>query len=412
MLRLAIYGHFGSQNIGNECTLRAVLVNLRKQMPEMTAFCICSDPVVARQEHDVEAVAISVLDTFGNPNHTAKPRGLLRKLLHVVRRTLVGTSQQLREMWRAYRLLKGVDTFVLVATGMLEDSHGSNTWPLTIYRWTLAARLRRCRIIALGIGAGPFETRTRRVLSTAILRTADYVSYRDQESKDCVSEAGLDTSRHTVVPDLAFSLPLRASSRADGQLRNTPVVALGVIDRSKFSSDARYRIYLEKLCAFAEVLIEEGSAVRVIHGDGLYDKESILELRNIFASKGALDDGRKLSIPPIASLDDLLTVLEDADIVVASRYHNMILALMLAKPVIALSYHWKFASVMSRFNLSRYVQPVREFELSWLLERSRELLAEREDLAPEIRTAAEACRASVMNQYRTVWEPARACRAG
>jgi polysaccharide pyruvyl transferase WcaK-like protein len=411
MTRLALYGNFGRHNIGNECTLGAVLVHLRTQTPEPTIFCVCSDPVVVGQEHSIEAIAILGRHPTDDANRAAH-NGLLSKLRRLVRRVLGTIPRQVDELWRAHRLLKGADALVLVGTGMLEDEDGDTAWPLAVYRWTLAARLRRCRVIVLGIGAGPFQTWATRALSGAILRGADYISYRDQESKDCVGAAGIDTTLHQVVPDLAFSLPVAASPRARGHLDAAPAVAIGVIDRSKFSSDGQHRAYLETLCAFAESLIEEGHTVRLIHGDGLYDRESVAAMRSLFAGKVFSDEVGKLSIPSITSFDDLLRTLDDVDIVVASRYHNMVLALMLGKPVLALSYHWKFASVMSQFSLSRYVRPVHEFDLSWLVDRSRELLAARNELGREIRRAADACRESVMNQYRVVWELAQPRQGG
>ena len=42
---------------------------------------------------------------------------------------------------------------------------------------------------------------------------------------------------------------------------------------------------------------------------------------------------------PIASVDDLLKQLAATDVVVATRFHNVLLALLLNKPAIAISYH-------------------------------------------------------------------------
>ncbi len=393
--KLALYGNFGRHNIGNECTLAALLVHLRRRGGEIIAFGVCSDPQIVKGEHGLDCVAISTPEPAPRPGSPAGAWRLPRKLLY-------GVPRQLRELWRAYRLLRGADALVLVGTGMLEDEDGGTAWPLTTLRWVLAARARRCRVVVLGIGAGPFQTRATRLLSTAILRAADYVSYRDRESKDYVHAAGLDTSRHVVVPDLAFSLPLEQTAGRAQVSQSRATVALGVIDRSKFSSDAQYRSYLQVLCGFAEHLLAEGHSVRVIHGDGLYDHESLGALRDLFGSAGILGDTAKLSIPPIASLNDLLVVLRDVDLVIASRYHNMILALMLGKPVLALSYHWKFASVMSDFGLGRYERPVRDCELAWLIDRSREILQMRAELGQRITKTAEACRSSVIAQYGVV----------
>src|SRR5207247_371019 len=54
-----IFGNFGTQNLGNECTLQAVIHNVRQYLPDAPLRCICTDPEDTSRRYNVTAVAMS-----------------------------------------------------------------------------------------------------------------------------------------------------------------------------------------------------------------------------------------------------------------------------------------------------------------------------------------------------------------
>ena len=42
--RIALFGNFGTGNLGNEATLQAMLYNLRSHLPNAEISCICPGP--------------------------------------------------------------------------------------------------------------------------------------------------------------------------------------------------------------------------------------------------------------------------------------------------------------------------------------------------------------------------------
>jgi len=60
-------------------------------------------------------------------------------------------------------------------------------------------------------------------------------------------------------------------------------------------------------------------------------------------------------------------------VVVATRFHNVLLALMLDKPVVALSYHEKIASLMSGVGLGEYCHDVDRLDVPRLVEQFTKL---------------------------------------
>lgn len=398
--RLVLFGNFGNCNLGNECTLSAAIHGLRERMPDAELLCICSDPKNVSRDHHVPAVPIDARFNLSSPDEstTFTDRSNLAK--RCLNFATVKAPRMFQTLRRALRTIRAKDVFILIGTGMFE--HGSPAWLLSLLAWTLAARLRGCPIIILSMGAGPYAGGPERLLSNAVLRLATYVSYRDQVSKDYVTGTGLDTIRHVVVPDLAFSLStahLCHSVRSSGL---TEVVGIGVSDASKFDSARQYRSYLKDLCSFVLWLLDHGRSVHLIHGDGLYDRPGLAALQQLLRASGADTTSPALHVPCITSYEDLIESLAQLDLVIVSRYHNMILALLLGKPVISLSYHWKFEALMSRFGLGAYCRPLSSWDPAWLRNRFDSLVSESDALSRRIRAVSDECRKEVSSQYDAV----------
>jgi|SRR5208337_4121443 len=56
--RIALFGNFGTGNLGNEATLQAMLYNLRRYLPNAELSCICMRPENTASEHNISAVPI------------------------------------------------------------------------------------------------------------------------------------------------------------------------------------------------------------------------------------------------------------------------------------------------------------------------------------------------------------------
>ncbi|MFF1770951.1 polysaccharide pyruvyl transferase family protein, partial [Streptomyces sp. NPDC058249] len=74
-----------------------------------------------------------------------------------------------------------------------------------------------------------------------------------------------------------------------------------------------------------------------------------------------------------SSLADVMKEMAAADTVVATRYHNLICALKVGTPTLALSYAAKSDALMARMGLGAYRHPAREVDADRLLEQFRAL---------------------------------------
>src|SRR5215831_1249885 len=56
--RIALFGNFGTGNLGNEATLHAMVYNLRRHLPNAEIGCICPGPENTASEYNISAVPI------------------------------------------------------------------------------------------------------------------------------------------------------------------------------------------------------------------------------------------------------------------------------------------------------------------------------------------------------------------
>ena len=70
----------------------------------------------------------------------------------------------------------------------------------------------------------------------------------------------------------------------------------------------------------------------------------------------------------VSTLDELLARMSLMDYVVTCRFHGVVFAHMLNKPVLAISHHPKMATLMNDIGLGKYCTDIRTFDLDMLTE--------------------------------------------
>ena len=394
-VEITFFGHFGTLNTGNDGTLLAVVSSLQALHPDWTFGCVCTAPEVVSERLGIEAVPIST--------RTARlwdrQVGFGRRL----RSAIVGVGQEIMEWVSAYHALDGTTMFVIPGTGLLTDAFGLSAWgPYNLFKWSLVARMRGAKVRFLSVGAGPIYGWLGGRLLRHALSMADYRSYRDDASMQCVKSIGVDTTHDCVVPDLAFSLPRHvfpATERLPGRRR---LVGLGLMMYPGRYSTSQPKVdtypkYLESVVVFVRWLLAHNYDVRLLLGDG--DESVIGELGDLLRTRLGSYDEARVSHAPIASVEDLLAQIETTDIVVATRFHNVLLALVLGKPVLAISFHDKCASLMRDVGLADYCQDVHELEVERLLEQFQALEEHAALVTANIEARVEKYRRALDAQY-------------
>ena len=173
--KICFFGHFGSTNFGNEITLQTVLYHVRRRLPEAEFTCICTGPEALAATKEIETIPIS--PTF------VKARRLRTWLPGLLGRVFIGIPSELSRWLDAFKRLRGADVLIIPGTGLLTDAYGLLGWgPYNLFKWSLAAKLRRCKLLFVSVGAGPLYSVLGRCFVKSALFMAGFRSYRDNAS--------------------------------------------------------------------------------------------------------------------------------------------------------------------------------------------------------------------------------------
>lgn len=404
--KISLFGNFGTLNIGNECTLQAIILNIRKHLPGADINCICSIPDDVQVRHGLPAFPISL-----RPKRTSSPEapGRSKRLFFRMARGLfLRFPGELRDLARMRQVLKGRDMLIMTGTGMLADGmEGPLGLPYEIFKWTLVAKFLRVKVLFVSVGVGPLYYRLGRRFVKKSLGRADYIGFRDRQSQDYA--AGLGFHKTSVVfPDLAFSLPRTLFPVSPRATAAKPVVGVGLYDycgRGLNSESDRnaYQGYLHKIGDFIEWLVGRGYLVRVLIGDIAYDSAVREDLRRSFEERGMEYSRPQILDEPVASVADLFRQIGSTDIVVASRFHNIITSLILVKPVIGISYHNKVDSLMASVGLPEYCLSIADFEVAGLVERLASVEDHIEEICLRISESTQKYGEALDRQYRLIF---------
>ena len=400
---MVFFGNFGTQNLGNEYTLQSIVHNARKYLPDAELTCICPDPEDVSARHKIPAIRMSYRYSKDFQSRMERRRNspIARLSSRVARLPL-----ELIEWAQAFKALRGAGVLVMPGTGMLGDFGIS---PLGLHyqilKWSIVAKLRHCKLFFVSVGAGPIAHPVSRWIVKRAASLADYRSYRDSFSREYLARIGFDTSRDFVYPDLAFSLTPRrvGSRRLQGHSR---VIGLGLMDyygQRMEHSELTYQSYLDKVTTFTAWLIEQKYIVRFLIGDVAYDQRIRRDVLGLLQTRGIKYEGQIID-EPISSVEEVIEQLRGTDIVVATRFHSIVLALMLGKPVLAISYHKKIDSLMAALELVEYSQSVDQLDPSLLVQKFIKLEQSSESLKLLIRRKVHEYHRNLDKQYAHIFK--------
>jgi polysaccharide pyruvyl transferase WcaK-like protein len=271
--------------------------------------------------------------------------------------------------------------------------------------WCLLARLCGTRIAFVSVGAGPISHPTSRWLIKHATSMAQYRSFRNKFSKEFVKSLGLNTANDPIYPDIAFRLPVPPPAvRSSSAKVKRSTVCVGVMQYHGWSGHLRtddriYEGYLGKLTEFVLWLLDQDFCVRIIMGDE-GDQKAVDDLVNaVVLKKPSLPEAMLIAEPAHSGLE-VMRQLADADIVVSSRFHNLVFALMLGKLTISTGYTEYHKELLADMGLGAFCQHSENIKVETLISQFRELMTNRSHYEAVIRDAVAAARKSLAHQDR------------
>lgn len=352
---LVLFGLFGAGNFGNKASLHSAVEAARRLAPDARVVSVCAVPEVVTAALGIDAEPIMM-------SRWEDPYARLPKAGRLLVRPLIEAARA-RE---AARFLRGVDAVVVPGTGILDDfGVRPQQMPWDLFRWTLIAKFTKTPFSFVSVGAGPIEHPVSRWLMKQATRRASYRSFRDEVSRSYMIGLGAANPVDPITPDVVFGLshPTPTPVSSGGRLR----VGIGVMSFFGWGNDSRrgaatFERYLSSLVSLVDGLVQQGHSVRLLTGersDEVAVERLLSELRLLPHAEGITAN---VVVEPITSLYELFEQIQLTDGVIATRYHNVIAALMMGRPTVSIGYADKNCEVMRGLGLEDHCYRVEEFE--------------------------------------------------
>jgi polysaccharide pyruvyl transferase WcaK-like protein len=386
--KIGLLHHVGGGNLGDDATLQAVAENIRRRRPaaEIIAFSMNPDDTearhgmrsfpVRRRGWSIGYKAPGTEQGFkASVRSLVRRHGLIFKLVKAAGSVVRLTGMILGELsflMSSRRHVRSLDLLMICGGGQLTERDGPWGFPYTIFKWVALARSAGVRCVFLNVGAGPLALPLTKYFARRALSAADYVSLRDAKSKALLDEIGY-AGDSRVYPDSAYGLEF-ATKKGVSQGGAQPIVGFAPMpyphprmygaEKDRIAYDA----FIAKFAGFASWLVAQSCALTLFGTDIGVDPLAIEDVRTALLDHHGVPSSQ-YGVDRSMSVQELLTAMSKMDVVVTCRFHGVIFAHLLNKPVLAIAHHPKVTELMSDLGLSRYCVDIRNFDLDLLADR-------------------------------------------
>lgn len=425
--KIALMGPWGYGNLGDASIQTAMIQNIHKYYPNAQIYGCSLFPKDTQERHGIPSFTMCNWPS-GNSWWEGDEKNFITKNLNKFSKKIRGISNpSIRKLFipirvpsewvleilalvRSFKILRDFDAFIVSGGGQLDDVfNGAWVQPYALFLWGLLARLRRVNFMIVSVGAGPIEAPLSKFFVNQALTFANYRSYRDRKSKQYVEKVvNFHRQEDPIYPDLAHSLDLdryQVLSKSRGEQRT--IVGIAPIPHKYAHTSPgligddtlTYVTYLNKLASFVIWLLQNQYAILFFTGEDGVDRPAIHDLRRTLEKSEVVYSEDQIIENPISTVDDLMLQLAETDLVVASRFHGVLLSQLLNKPVLALSFHDKIDSLMTDSGQTEYCLPIDDFEVEILKERFLALKENQTVIKEQLAKRTQQYREALDEQY-------------
>jgi len=270
----------------------------------------------------------------------------------------------------------------------------------------LIARILKKKVAYISVGAGPIRSKSGKFFAKKALSYASYRSYRDEASLECIQQLKIPGRMH-LCRDLAFSLKLNESRSVAESEMNPRIVGINPVpfyDENSWIGGGRsaYDQLINKLSEFSLWLMDDGYHIHLFPTQLNLDPPVIEDIsRNMIKIRGPYVTDKLVS-RPITSLETLLNAMSKMEIVVATRYHGVVLPYVLHKPVLGIAYHQKTLDLMKQMMQSEYAMTISGLTLDDMKKRFSELKRHKKEVIERISLESEKWKMKLEDQFDEV----------
>jgi polysaccharide pyruvyl transferase WcaK-like protein len=419
--KIGLLHHVGGGNLGDGATLEAVAGNIKQRRPNAEIVAFSMNPDDTDRKHRIKSYAlrrngwsVGYKSTGTGTTFKANVKALtskyrlvfnLLKATSAVIRLPIGVLGELSFLVSSLRIIKSFDLLIVSGGGQLTEKDGPWGFPYTIFKWVVLARLAGVSCMFLNVGAGPLTLPLSRFFARRALLAADYVSLRDEKSRALVHEIGF-AGECRVCPDSVYGLDIASTKRSVRERSSQSIVGFAPMlypdrDPSGYPAErnqAVYEAFIGKLASFASWLVR--SHTLALFGTDIgVDPPAIEDLQRTLLSIHGIPPPLSGVYQPITSVLDLLATMSGMDYVVTCRFHGVIFAHLLNKPVLAIAHHPKVTELMADLELQHYCVDIRDFDVNSLKDRFASMVNNAEEIKAQMAAKLTRNRQLLKNQF-------------
>ena len=345
-MKIVISGFYGLGNTGDEAILESIIDNLRTSLDEPLDITVFSlSPQATAETHQVKAI-------YRAWRHSNKEK-----------------IQALRE----------ADLLISGGGGLLQDTYPTKFLfgPLPYYLLiVLLAKMCGTKVMFFSQGIGPVTSRWGKTLMK-LANLADFITVRDQYSKDYLEKLNVTKPETVVTSDIVFAFRKKHDTSCMDSLDlrgDEKLVAVSV--RPWFE----YTEHFKQTADILDQLIEQKGITPVfVPMEGHHDtkaSEQVLQFMKHSSECKLLGE----NFTP----NQYMNFIGDCELAIGMRLHALIFATLTGVPHVGLSYDKKVESLLKRNGMWKFSSDLMTVETDKLVANAITLLDNRNQYTQEI----------------------------
>ena len=373
MTRVHIINHFPA-TLGDRALLRAVVKGVRETIPDsrvsVASFLRNHEPLQGIEFSpwliNIESINEAVVGVGSQP--------VERSLEHSLDEILSGRKTLRGGMLRSLEGLMQADVVIVCPGGYFTDKYPFVN-SLACVNISAATKLGK-KTIAFPSAYGPFTNKAASEYFIKTMRNVDKICARDRKSLSLLLDNGIGKKRVCLRPDVA--LTLEDTWMSDRESDNGPIVGVTPVN---FSADmcpesSLYERYVRAVAGACDLLIKKNGASVVLLPMNQFMGLDAAAANDIY---GLIRWKNRVTVAAAdMTLDEFCGILSGLSLLLATRYHSMILGTVHAIPFVSIAYELKISEFMNDAGLGDYCFELEDVSPEGLYEKASEILGEEE----------------------------------
>ena len=324
-MSVGIVGNYGNNNSGDEAILEGILIQLKEvyniEREEITVFS--NQPELMSEKYGVKSAKLY----YKNKNALLTAATTISKNKSIIR---------------------DLDLLIIGGGGIYMDLYGREAFIFGMYGWL--AKLSKTPVVLYGVGAGPILTQIGKVILRSLAHLSKLVTVRDPKSKELMRSIGVKSEIYEIG-DPAFRLNVPKDVKKSNKGLQVGVTAVPYHHISYWPTEdkEKYQNYIKGMANNLDNLLTKYPDAQINFFATKHPQDSMVteEIQKLMTYK----ERTKVNNNDL-NHNEIVEFEGKQDLIIGTRLHSLILALVTNTPIIAVSYHHKVNDFMEMIGCS------------------------------------------------------------